>query len=206
MSAPISHPSLFSLENHLRPSLSAGYVACPGLFGILGFRLPSVPPVGQAGRVMPLQGRDVCLECGDPPVLTRSDSQMHSCWAVLAPHSVPYVLIRILNTTPSPFSPYIRSPCSYHCPSIPPASSSGYPKLHHSLRGLHLQPPLVQSLHCTITIHRSPLKQPSSTTSSHITNSVNMNFKPVQSKPQKPTDGQENIRGAASSNGAVLFA
>jgi hypothetical protein len=32
-----------------------------------------------------------------------------------------------------------------------------------------------------------------------------MNFKPVQSKPQKPNDGQENIRSAASSAGAVLF-
>lgn len=62
MSVPISHMALFSLENQLPLSSSAGYATRPGLFGGYGCGLPTLLPTDQAGWVMvdgTAQGRDV---------------------------------------------------------------------------------------------------------------------------------------------------
>lgn len=84
-----------------------------------------------------------------------------------------------------------------------PVNSSDCQKPHHFFsRGPHnsllfLNSSTTQSQSIAVRCHNKFLSLPLAP--------VNMNLKPVQSKPQKPTDGQENIRGAASSNGAVLL-
>jgi len=107
----------------------------------------------------------------------------------------------ILNITFPPL--YIRflSPSLSLHPSVT-SSNQSESHLNSSLEDLSQLPP---SHYHTITICSRSLSQPTSTTSPYAIQPVIMSFKPVQSKPQKPTDSQENIRGAASSAGAVFF-
>ena len=173
---------------------------------ILGFRFSFSPPADHRMGGETVQGRVFIGICGDPLILTRADSRMHSCWAVPTFYSVPYVLIRTLNTTLPPFSrshaDLLYNKIQVRFP-VSPSPSQLFRLLKTLSGGLTSSPSSPSPLH----YHNPP--QLAATTNLnhplHTIHPVSMNPKPVQSKPPKPTEGQENIRSAASSNGAPLF-
>ena len=139
--------------------------------------------------------------------MTQSDCQMmHSCRAVLASNSAR--TCSILSDSIFSFSRILLYKMDVRI-TLPPLPSQppSYPKPLRFSRGLLLKLSFSRPPCSAATFHRSPLQQPTTTTtsSSPYTTHINMSFFPTQSKPQKPTESEESIRSLSASNGTVLF-